>query len=78
DDMRKLIERLAQYGPPELAIEYSIMRYRGIGDFVERYRDLPQILGALVEIGRLIDSKFTVGLGKINRQRACDFEEGGL
>lgn len=63
-EMRELIRRLEKFGPPEIAIEYSLLRYRGPGDFVERYRDLPGILGALVEIGRHIDSKLTIGLGK--------------
>jgi hypothetical protein len=62
DEMQELIRRLAKYGPPELTIEYSLMRYRGIGEFVERYRELPGLLGALVEIGRHIDGKLTIGL----------------
>ncbi|HDS30781.1 MAG TPA: hypothetical protein ENN67_07030 [Firmicutes bacterium] len=75
-EMLALITRLANFGPPDLAIEYSLMRYRGIGDYVERYRDLPGILGALVEIGRHIDSKFTIGLGDIARKRPMGTEEG--
>ncbi len=67
-EVQELIRRLAQFGPPEITIEYSILRYRGIGDFVERSRDLPGILGALVEMSRHIDGKFTVGLGDRSEQ----------
>jgi hypothetical protein len=63
EEMQNLVRRLGNYGPPELRIEYSILRYIGIGDFVERYRDLPGILGCLVEISRHIDGKLTIGLG---------------
>lgn len=66
-EMRELIKRMAKFGPPELSFEYSLMRYRGVGDFVDRYRDIPGLLGSLVEIGRYIDSKFTVGLGESKR-----------
>jgi len=62
EEMQKLIRRLAKFGPPELSIEYSLMRYRGVGEFIERYRDIPGLLGALVEIGRHIDGKLTIGL----------------
>jgi len=65
DEMWDLIDRLEKFGPPELTFEYSLMRYRGIGHFVERYREIPGLLGALVEIGRRVDSKLTIGLGKI-------------
>ena len=78
EKMQELIERLARYGPPELAIEYSILRYRGIGDFVERYRDLPGLLGAMVEIARHIDSKLTVGLGGGQGPRSVRSEEGAV
>jgi len=67
DKMQALVERLASFGPPELSIEYSLLKYIGIGDFIQRYRDLPGILGLLVEIARHIDSKFTVGLGDVSR-----------
>ena len=63
-EMQELIRRLEKFGPPEISIEYSLLRYRGVGDFLERYRDLPGILGALVEIGRHIDGKLTIGLRK--------------
>jgi len=63
DEMQDLVRRLEKFGPPELAFDYSIMRYRGVGEFVDRYRDLPGILGALVEIARYVDGKLTVGLG---------------
>jgi len=63
DDMWELIDRLHKFGPPELTFEYSLMKYRGIGDFVERYREIPGLLGALVELGRRVDSKLTIGLG---------------
>ena len=69
DEMLELIKRLEKFGPPEITVEYSILRYRGIGDFVERYREIPGILGALVEIGRHIDSKLTIGLSGENRKR---------
>jgi hypothetical protein len=75
-EMQDLISRLANYGPPDLTIEYSLLRYRGIGDYVKRYRDLPGILGSLVEIGRHIDSKFTIGLGDTIKPRPMGSEEG--
>lgn len=70
-ETQELLRRLENFGPPELSLEYSLLRYIGIGDFVERYRDLPGILGCLVEIARHIDSKYTVGLadsGKYPRE----------
>ncbi len=76
DEMWELIKRLNKFGPPELSIEYSIMRYRGIGDYVERYREIPGLLGALVEIGRHIDSKLTIGLGKTTGTETVGTEEG--
>jgi hypothetical protein len=75
-EMQQLMRRLEHFGPPELTIEYSIMRYIGIGDFVERYRDMPGILGALVEIGRHIDGKFTIGLGNMPGRRKMGSQEG--
>jgi len=71
-EMWELIERLAKFGPPELTIEYSLLRYRGVGDFVERYREIPGLLGAMVEIGRHIDGKLTIGL----RARSAGFGPG--
>ena len=59
EGMQELIRRLEKFGPPELRIEYSLLKYRGIGDFVERYRELPGLLGNLVEIGRMLDGKLT-------------------
>jgi hypothetical protein len=76
DEMQELIRRLENFGPPELTIQYSLLRYKGIGDFVERYRDLPGILGAMVEIGRHIDGKLTIGLGDNHRRRKMGTEEG--
>jgi hypothetical protein len=71
-DMQELVRRLEKFGPPELTIEYSLLRYRGVGDFVDRYRDLPGLLGAMVEIGRHIDGKLTIGLGREMRRRSPD------
>ena len=62
EDMQELIRRLEKFGPPELRIEYSLLKYRGIGNFVERYREIPALLGNMVEIGRLLDGKLTVML----------------
>jgi len=75
-EMQELIRRLEHFGPPELSIEYSLLKYTGIGEYVERYRDLPGILGCLVEIGRRIDGKYTIGLGDISKHRNMDSEEG--
>jgi hypothetical protein len=77
-EMQELINRLEHFGPPEVSIEYSLLRYIGIGDFVERYRDLPGLLGCLVEIGRHIDGKYTVGLGDSGRRRGMDSDEDDL
>ncbi|MCK4720381.1 hypothetical protein KAU08_06970 [bacterium] len=62
EGMQELIRRLEKFGPPELAIDYSLLVYRGIGNFIERYREIPTLLGNLVEIGRLLDSKLTIML----------------
>ena len=75
-EMQELVRRLEKFGPPELHIEYSLLRYRGVGDFVERYRDLPGLLGAMVEIGRHIDGKFTIGLSKKGRRPSVGTDEG--
>lgn len=61
-DLQNLIYRLGQHGAPEITIEYSILTYRGAGNYLDRYRDLPLILGCLVEIARQLDGKLTVGL----------------
>ncbi len=63
EELQSLIRRLEKWGPPEIHIEYSLLRYRGAGEFIERYRDIPGLLGGMVEIGRHIDGKFTIGLG---------------
>ncbi len=76
DEMQELVRRLEKYGPPELTIEYSLLRYRGAGDFVERYRDLPGLLGTMVEIGRHIDGKLTIGLGRETGRYRMGPEEG--
>ncbi|MCX6645357.1 MAG: hypothetical protein NTY09_03215 [bacterium] len=60
--MQELIKRLEKFGPPELRIEYSLLKYQGIGNFVERYREIPTLLGNLVEIGRMLDGKLTIML----------------
>ncbi len=70
DEMWELMGRLNKFGPPELTLEYSLMKYRGIGEFVDRYRELPGLLGALVEIGRHVDSKLTIGLGNQSGETA--------
>jgi hypothetical protein len=62
EGMQELIKRLEKFGPPELSIEYSLLKYRGIGNFVERYREIPALLGNMVEIGRMLDSKLTIML----------------
>jgi hypothetical protein len=65
ESMQELIKRLEKFGPPELRIEYSLLKYRGIGNFVERYREIPALLGNLVEIGRMLDGKLTIMLRNI-------------
>lgn len=77
-EMQSLIRRLENFGFPEIIIEYSLLRYIGIGDFVERYRDLPGILGTLVEIARHIDSKLTIGLGNIHPKRERESENDSV
>jgi len=64
EEMQELIRRLGQYGAPELTIQYSLLTYRGTGEFLKRYKELPGMLGCMVEIARHIDGKFTIGLGK--------------
>ena len=76
DEMWELIDRLYKFGPPELVFEYSLMKYRGIGDFVDRYREIPALLGAMVEIGRCVDSKLTIGLGKSDGPGSTGTDEG--
>jgi hypothetical protein len=63
--MQELIRRLEKFGPPELAIDYSLLKYRGIGNFVDRYREIPVLLGNLVEIGRMLDGKLTIMLREL-------------
>ncbi len=76
-EMQELVRRIANFGPPDIVIMYSLLRYRGIGEYIKRYHDLPGILGNLVEIARHIDSKFTIGLGDTNnKRRTLESDEG--